>query len=320
MLEEKPSFTENTIYEFIPQGYYTSSNIETIVKKLLSSRLSDITHMESVLLFLCDKTNNLIEEKIATVKIESGIIKRITINKTNLGSAGEVKSFFFADLEEGLRKKVLSQYLSTAYLIGLDLEYSRLRHTDNVTEPFKISGALNIKNAPVFDMKTGLETGEKETIIKKPEFSKELDPNMIIRCMDNRITGVHTIYVYREFIQQCLNNLITEHKALIYLLYMPGKKIQGLGVKQDELNKIRKECSEKNDYTKFKLLKREAFNELLKIIIDDEREYMSKKLGLYASGGMINQNRVGYIVNTLPNPQPEQKSKSWYKKKGIDKK
>lgn len=32
MLEEKPSFTENTIYEFIPQGYYTSLNIETIVK------------------------------------------------------------------------------------------------------------------------------------------------------------------------------------------------------------------------------------------------------------------------------------------------
>jgi hypothetical protein len=331
MTEEKPEviehLQENSIYEFVQEKYYKVPEIESLTKQ----KVPEIQHMASVILYFC--INNSINQKIASVLVEFGIIKKISIKRKDLGETGEITSFLLADLEENLRYKEIKKYLKTSYLTGSNFDYDRLRQTNNIIEPLKLSGSLNIKNAPVRTpqsgisfvsgkriLVSGIETGEKETIIKKAEFSKEFDPNMIIRCMPHEETGVHKIFIYREFIQQCLNNLTSEHRALIYLMIMPGKRVQGLRAKQDELQKLFDKCSNTKNYKAWDKVKREAFDELLKIIIDDEREYMSKKLGLYQNGGMINKKRVEYIKTALKDEQPQQMSKAWYKKKGIEKK
>jgi len=265
--------------------------------------------------------------------------KLIPLNKQS-----RVISKRFSDVEPEDQQKELTKYLHNTYLKGFDFMYVRIQFTDNVMEKSKIQAPSNnsrkVKEViPITKIITeddnkrhpksmigksaldlGEETGNSFVIKIKSEFSKEFNDLFLLRLENERITGPNEVHINRQYIKECLDSLIIEHRALIYLLIIPGKVIPELAAKQTELRNLRHKNAKNNNYTEWKNKKDDAYEELIKIIIDNEREYMVQELGLYTGDGNINQKRVEYVIKSMPDEVQQKKSKAWHKKRANIKK
>ncbi len=318
-------------YKNIPDRAFIRSELEDIANEIWTNELTGYNdRAESRVLFI---VNDCLDKVLAQAVFKYGKLVNIEqpLNKWN-SSIGKSISNNLKDLEEGLRKKGIEGYLDAklGYVAGSKFVYIRVEYSENITEPYKISGKVSIKNAPVSEPATkilgqskndqdkkipesilgsrvldsGEETGDTFNISKQAEFSKDYDPKFLFRFLPDEQVGYNEIHIDRAWIKEAILRLDDELQAIIHYRISPNTKNPVL---EAEINNIKENLT----YSQRWELKEKAIRELVNIIIEvcEEKELNKTKEFRTSSGTIVDEDH-NFIRNMKAKPDKKKKRKT----------
>lgn len=126
-----------------------------------------------------------------------------------ISNYGKVISNSFADIPEYLRCQALSFYLTHCYPNN-DFKYVCFLHTDEITEPLKISSNLRLV------VKVKGSDDDTYSINKKGEHSQEMNNNFLLRLESREKTGVNEVHLDKQVIIDAIKCFDNKNKAKLF--------------------------------------------------------------------------------------------------------
>lgn len=161
-----------------------------------------------------------------------------------ISNYGKVISNNFADIPTYLRCNALSFYLTHCYPNN-DFKYVCFLHTDEITEPLKLSSNLKLV------VKVKGSDDDTYSINKKGEHSQEMNNNFLLRLESREKTGVNEVHLDKQVITDAIKCIDGNNKNKL-LSFISDMKLD----KKFPLSKLK--------------AKNKILNQLIDIIIDNE--------------------------------------------------